>query len=59
MNIGDVVFLIIPMFHNGLMPDPYDAGDVNCDGAVNIGDAVYMANYIFQQGAPVPCANCQ
>ena len=30
-------------------------GDANADGAVNIGDAVYIVNYIFKGGpAPVP-----
>lgn len=29
-------------------------GDVNCDGATNVGDAVYMINYIFKKGPP-PC----
>ena len=31
-----------------------DNGDVNCDGAVNVGDAVYLINYIFKNGPP-PC----
>lgn len=29
-------------------------GDVNEDGTVNIGDAVYLVNYIFN-GGPIPC----
>jgi len=32
-------------------------GDVNCDGSVNIADAVYTINYIFK-GGPAPCADC-
>ena len=58
VNIGDVVYLVNLIFHDGPMPVPQEAGDVNCDGSVNVGDAVYMANYIFQQDAPVPCAAC-
>ena len=58
VNIGDVVYLVNLIFHNGPSPEPQAAGDVNCDGSVNIGDAVYMANYVFQQDAPVPCADC-
>jgi len=29
-------------------------GDVNCDGMVNVGDAVYTLNYLFK-GGPPPC----
>ena len=32
-------------------------GDTNCDGSVNIGDAVYLINYIFKFG-PAPCSAC-
>ena len=42
----------------GCPPDPYEAGDVNCDEAVNIGDAVYLGNVIFRPGSPGPCAAC-
>lgn len=31
-----------------------DNGDVNCDGGVNVGDAVYLINHIFK-GGPPPC----
>jgi len=30
------------------------AGDANGDGSVNIGDAVYVINYIFKGGPPPP-----
>jgi hypothetical protein len=29
-------------------------GDVNCDGIVNVGDAIYTLNYLFKDGPP-PC----
>jgi hypothetical protein len=28
------------------------SGDVNLDGLVNIGDAVYLVNFIFSEGPP-------
>ena len=40
-----------------LYPGGYIAGDANCDGAVNVGDAVYIINYVFKGGpAPIPYA---
>lgn len=35
-------------------PQPTVCGDVNCDGSVNVGDAVYLINYVFKSGAE-PC----
>jgi len=48
---------------NSLMPLLSDAGDANGDGVINIGDAVYVVNYVFKSGpAPDPeskgDANC-
>ena len=34
-----------------------EAGDVDCNMTVNIGDIVYLINYIFK-GGPVPCDGC-
>jgi hypothetical protein len=42
-------------------PTPCDCtpGDANNDGQVNVGDAVYMINYVFKSGpAPTPYAVC-
>lgn len=33
---------------------PYQCGDINADGWINVGDAVYLINFIFRDGAP-PC----
>ena len=44
--------------HDGLKPGPaptpLGAGDANCDHSINVGDAVYIINYIFK-GGPAPC----
>lgn len=58
VNVGDAVFLVNLIFHNGPSPNPTSIGDVNCDGGINVGDAVYMTNYIFKQDTPIPCAAC-
>src|SRR5882762_11133337 len=34
------------------------AGDVNCDGKLNIGDPVYLLNYLFL-GGKEPCVQAQ
>ncbi len=36
---------------------PYECGNVNADGAVNIGDIVFLVNYIFKAG-PAPDPLC-
>ena len=33
-------------------------GDANNDGSVNVGDAVYIINYVFKSG-PVPPCKCE
>ncbi len=58
VNVGDAVYLINLIFHDGPSPDPEEAGDVNCDTSVNIGDAVYLVNYVFREDSPDPCASC-
>jgi hypothetical protein len=34
--------------------ESYDCGDLNADHSVDVGDAVYIINYIFHEGPP-PC----
>jgi hypothetical protein len=36
-----------------VLPSPVK-GDINCDGDANVGDAVYLINWIFK-GGPEPC----
>jgi hypothetical protein len=59
VNIGDVVFLVNLIFHNGPSATIEASSDVNCDGNINVGDAVFLGNYVFQPGAPQPCELCQ
>lgn len=35
----------------------HDPGDANADGEINVGDAVYIINYIFKYGPPPPYLN--
>jgi len=36
-------------------PDPIGAGDANDDGEINISDAIYIINYVFNGGPPPLC----
>jgi hypothetical protein len=38
-------------------PQMYICGDANGDGGVNVGDAVYVINYVFK-GGPPPDPEC-
>ncbi len=38
----------------GPAPVPEQAGDVNCSGAVDVDDAIYLENHLFY-GGPPPC----
>jgi len=35
------------------MPEPYEAGEANCNGKVTVSDVVYLVNYLFK-GGPLP-----
>lgn len=65
----DMYYLLAAIFSGG--PDPVECtcvnpfvcrcgvADANDDGAVNVGDAVYIINYVFKQGSPpTPHALC-
>jgi hypothetical protein len=52
VNVGDAVFIINYVFHDGPAPMPFASGDANSDLIVNIGDAVFLMNYIFHDGPP-------
>lgn len=58
INIGDAVFLVNHIFHDGPGSTPPESANVNCDGGTNVGDAVYLLNYIFREGSPAPCYLC-
>ena len=57
VNIGDAVYLLNHIFHEGPAPMVLGSSDCNCDLSINIGDAVYLLNHIFKEG-PAPGSNC-
>ena len=43
------------LYKNDPSPNPEEAGDCNCDGKVDVGDVVYLINYLFRGGPPPGC----
>jgi hypothetical protein len=57
VNIGDAVFLLNHIFHDGPRPPIANWGDTNADCGINVGDAVYLLNQVFHDG-PEPLQGC-
>jgi hypothetical protein len=55
-TIAASIEIINYVFRNGPIPDDYPGGDANCDGSVNIRDAIYIIVYLFRNGPP-PCCS--
>jgi hypothetical protein len=66
LEAGDLVHLTMPNDVSGIdfdLPTVYTRGDVNQDGVTDIGDVIYLVNYLYKSGcAPYPIqsgdANC-
>ena len=52
-GISDVICLINYLFKDGPAPMPFEHGDVNHDGVLNIADVIFLINYLFK-GGPSP-----
>jgi hypothetical protein len=52
-----LVFLMGIVFANGDLPScpSFRTGDVNLDGEVDLSDALYLLNYLYQEGPPPAC----
>ncbi len=58
IDIDDIVYLIAFIYLNGPPPEPFQAGDINCDDKIDLLDIVGLVNYEFR-GGPVPCSECE
>jgi len=55
MNLSDVITIAKYYFGQaGFDLRPKEAGDCNCDNVSNLGDAIYLSNYLLK-GGPKPC----
>jgi parallel beta-helix repeat protein len=64
-GIGDIPYSLYGVYDryplmypwNGTEPTP-NYGDANADGVINLGDVVYLINYLFRGGSPPIPAEC-
>jgi hypothetical protein len=55
---SDIVYLVNYLYLRGPAPEPVAyAGNVDCQGGVDLVDVVYLVNYVFR-GGPSPCTFC-
>jgi hypothetical protein len=55
IDLSDVITIAKYYFgQEGFEIRPYEAGDCNCDNIANLGDAIYLANFLLKGGTP-PC----
>ncbi len=52
LDIGDVVYLVNLLCHNGPEPDPLANGDATGDCVINLDDVHHLINYMFRGGPP-------
>ncbi len=55
VDIGDVVFLIEHIFHEGPAPGSFQIADLNHDDVLDIGDIMTLIDFIFRSGPPLNC----
>ena len=52
INVVSLVVLVGPIISTAGPPGARDNGDVNGDGGIDIGDAIYLLAFLFNQGPP-------
>ena len=54
----DIIYMVNHLLRAGPAPVPVpEAGDVNCDGSLALGDVIYLVNFLLR-GGPSPCNAC-
>jgi len=53
-TMEDIIFLIDYLFHGGPVPNPFEIGDCDCNGRVNMIDITRLINYAWRMGEH-PC----
>ena len=54
IDIADAITMLSVLFTGAPAPPCADACDANDDGQFNVGDAVYLLNFLFIPGSPPP-----
>jgi len=57
LDVGDAVVLLAYLYKNQPAPSDPDRADVNCDGSIDLADAVIIINAVFIEGTELGC--CQ
>jgi IPT/TIG domain-containing protein len=54
VDISDAVAILAYLYLGGASPDCMDALDTDDDGTLSITDPIYLLNFLFQDGSPIP-----
>ena len=57
VGVGNAVVLIRFIFEGDIPPEDLFAVDANCDSRIDLGDPLYIINFLFRGGPPVCCSS--
>jgi hypothetical protein len=58
ITLSDLIYLLRYLYRGGSSPPDLTLADTNCDGSVDLLDAVLLLNYLYGPG-PLPCFSTQ
>ncbi len=54
-NIGDLTYLVDFLFRSGPVPEPWENGNFNGTGDIDITDLTHLIDFLFRDGPPPAC----